>query len=117
MRSFVGLLSVTLLLCGGWAYADPVDDLVRTEMGLQAATYLRALVPELRIRRPTAPAETPRLRILGHPGQTYAILASSNLVQWTTLQVLNTTTNRFEFTDPHPAGTQRYYRVQWLAQP
>ena len=52
---------------------EQFPDLTGTEVGGHAATYLRALVPELRITPGDGPQTPPHLKVLGHPGQTYVL--------------------------------------------
>lgn len=96
---------------------ERLPDVRGTETDYHASSYLRALVPELQITSATGSSTPPRLAILGHSGHRYGLQASSGLIQWTTVGVGDAPTNRFEVADPDPAGTRRYYRVEWLANP
>jgi hypothetical protein len=53
--------------------------------------------------------------LLTEPGQTYAVLASADLVAWQSLRVFAGTGGRFEFTDAEPPNLpQRFYRIELL---
>ena len=52
------------------------------------------------------------LRLMGAPGQSYSIQASSNLVDWATLLTTNTPSGVLDFTDSEAAHfPQRFYRA------
>lgn len=92
---------------------EQFPNLSGTEVGGHAVTYLRALVPELRITPGDGPQAPPRLKILGHPGQTYVLQGSGNLADWTSLSTIVAPSNQFDVTDPTPGDAPRYYRVLW----
>ena len=96
---------------------DRLPSLSKTEISAHTENYLKALVPELRISRPSGSIGPFGLQILGHPGQTYELQASSDMAQWTTLQILNSSANQIELTPPDPGTSRRYYRLRWLTQP
>ena len=53
----------------------------------------------------------PRLVVSAEPGFTYTLLGSSNLLNWTVLQSVRPSTNRFEMFDP-AAGDSRFYKIR-----
>jgi uncharacterized repeat protein (TIGR01451 family) len=55
--------------------------------------------------------------LTGQPGETYALLASTNLLTWAGIQTNVAAANgQIKFTDTNsPSLNQRYYRSQWLA--
>jgi hypothetical protein len=52
--------------------------------------------------------------VSGPPGQRLAVLASANLVNWTTIATLTNTTGTTLFTDPTSGLNRRFYRAQPL---
>lgn len=102
----------------GWIYvtgdsgANPWDTLPvywTNEVNHVQSLNTSAPRPQLQIVRFTN--DLPVLQLLGSPG-TYAVKTSSNLVQWTTLTNVSTTTTPASFADPGAANKDlRFYRA------
>jgi hypothetical protein len=90
-----------------------VPSLAGLEPGRVVADYLKALAPELVITAGATTNAPARLELLGHPGQTYVVQASTSLLEWTDLQTLTTATNRVKVLDLYWDASHRFYRARW----
>jgi hypothetical protein len=102
-----------------WVFRDPAhpgnDYMLFNDYGVTAEAAATATAPTLQLLSRSATGEV-TLRLLGQPGTSYALEASSDLRTWTQLVSLSSPDGNSEFTDV-TAGSlaERFYRARSTA--